>query len=206
MIKKLKFIFIISICALLIFSSINICNASASSKSFGDSELISARDSVDFSVYGLKKLGYDPTYEHYGDIHVVNDLLPWINNTGNGYALYLQMHGDTDIMIDSYCNTLEPYEVGGNWDLVFLDFSNSAATDNFANAFHTTGYDNRGFLGWDGEIYTTEARIFGYYFWTQEVTTGTIQLCAISASSSVPGYDNAPIRFYGDEYYYGYAR
>lgn len=206
MIKKLNYIFVVFLCALLIFSSIYVCNASASSKSFGDSDLSSARDCVDFSVYGLQQLGYSPTYQLYGDLNLVTDVLPWINNTGNGYAFYIQIHGEENLMIDSSCNTLEPSEVGGNWDLVFLDFSDSAANGNFANAFHTTGYSNRGFLGWDGDIYTTDARTFSYYFWTQHVTTASLASAAIFATSSVPGSNSAPIAYYGDTNYYGYAR
>lgn len=137
MINKLKFIFIATLTAIVIFSSISICNASASSKCFGHGEISSAGDCVDFAMYGLEKLGYSPRYRSYGDI-LHTEILSWLKNTGNGYAFYIQTHGNSEFFIDAFNNTLSPEEIaGGNWDLVFMDFSESAATSNFADALHT---------------------------------------------------------------------
>lgn len=206
MINKLKFIFVTTLVAILVFSSVSICNASASSKCFGNGDISSAGDCVDYAMYGLQRLGYSPRYRSYGDI-VYTDILSWLTNTGNGYAFYIQTHGNSSFFMDAYNNTLSPSEIaGGNWDLVFMDFSDSAATPAYADALHCRTYANRCFLGWEDEIFTTPSSLFNYYFWTQMVTCTPIAQAAIYASSSAYGSGETPIGFYGDATYYGYAR
>ena len=205
MIKKSKLFVILLISIIFILAGTGVCNASASSKSFGYSGLSSAEDCVDYSLYGLDSLGYDPNYNSYGVINKP-EILNWIGNTGNGYAFYIQSHGNSSYFEDGVGNKIYPSECGGNWDLVFLDFSDSAASSNYADAFNTTGYSNRCFIGWYDTIYTSYADEFGYYFWIEEVGTSSIYLAALSAAGSVPGAGTTPISFYGDSDYDGSAR
>lgn len=179
-------------------------NASASSKVFSSSQSGYYSNCAVYAVYGMQTLGYT-TYSSVGAI-TKSDMLSWIGNTGDGYAFYVHTLGGSGYFSDYYGNTINSSDITGNWDFVYIDSSYSAATNSLANAFHTTGYSNRCFLGWSNTVTTSNSKSFNYYFWLDYVGTSSIQLAAINAAAMVPGAGTTPIKLYGSTTYTGAAR
>lgn len=188
----------------LIISSASTCNAAASAKVFGNSQSASYNNCAAYAVSGLSKLGYSCTSE-VGAI-TRNSMLSWIGNTGNGYAMYVHTLGGSGYFNDYYGYSITSSMISGNWDFVFIDSSYSAADTTLANAFHSTGYSNRCFLGWSGSITSSNAENFGYHFWIDQVGSSSIRSAAVNAAAAVPGSGTTPIRLYGSTTYTGAAR
>lgn len=180
-------------------------HASASAKVFSNSRSSYYNSSGSYAVYGLGKLGYSTT-SALGAI-TRDSMLEWIGNTGNGYAMYVHTLGGAGYFNDYYGNSINSSMISGNWDFVYIDSSNSAASTALANAFHTTGYSSRCFLGWNGDVTTANADSFNYYFWMTYVGGGSsIRSAAVNAASCVPGSGTTPIKLYGSTTYTGAAR
>ena len=133
-------------------------------------------------------------------------MLEWINNTGNGYAMYVHTFGGTGYFNDYYGYSIDNSMISGNWDFVYIDSSYSAANTDLANAFHSVGYSNRCFLGWSGTVTSANSETFNYHFWLNNVGNTSIRLAAVNAASSVPGSGTTPIKLYGSTTYTGTAR
>lgn len=167
--------------------------------SYGSLTLSLARD-------GMSKLGYNIV--QYNDcVTSKSTIMNYINMSGSNYGLYLKSHGSpTDLAVingqfDTYINVSE---VSGNWHFVFLDGCSTAADSRWADAFHTTGYSGRGFLGWYQTVWTDDVYEFSKSFWNQ-VGSKSLRDAALAAASTVPGSGTTPIRMYGDKSYYGWA-
>lgn len=199
-----KLISIISIFLLLLIGLTSTCHASASAKVFTNSKSAYYNNCGGYAVSGLGKLGYSCT-SSMGAI-TKDSMLQWIRNTGNGYAMYVHTLGQDGAFSDYYGNIINSSMISGNWDFVFIDASNSAASASLANAFHTTGYSNRCFLGWYNSVTSANAETFDYYFWLTYIGTSSVRNAALNAASCVPGSGTTPIRLYGSTSYTGAAR
>lgn len=199
-----KLISIISIFLLLLIGLTSTCHASASAKVFTNSKSAYYNNCGTYAVNGLGKLGYSCT-SSMGAI-TKDSMLQWIGNTGNGYAMYVHTLGGDGYFNDYYGYSIDSSMISGNWDFVFIDSSSSAASATLANAFHTTGYSSRCFLGWYNSVYTSNAETFGYYFWLTYIGTSSVRNAALNAASCVPGSGTTPIRLYGSTTYTGAAR
>lgn len=180
------------------------CHASASAKVFSSSQSSYYQSCASYASSGLSSLGYSCTTT-MGPI-TKDSMLSWIQNTGNGYAMYVHTLGGTGYFNDYYGNSINSSMISGNWDFVYIDSSYSAANNSLATAFHTTGYSNRCFLGWYNAITTSNSNTFNYYFWLEYVGKSSIRVAALNASSCVPGSGTTPIRLYGSTTYTGAAR
>ena len=200
--KKIISIFLVILLFITIFSTT--ANAAASAKVFASSKSGYYNDCAVYAKYGLEDLGYSVSTS-IGAI-TKSSMLSWIGNTGNGYAFYVHTFGGTGYFNDYSGKSIDADDISGNWDLVYIDSSNSAKTNELARAFHTVGYSDRCFLGWYNPVTTSNANTFNYYFWTEYVTHATIRSAALAAASRVPGDGTTPIRFYGDTSYDGSAR
>lgn len=200
--KKVISIFLILTTLVSIFATTS--NAATAAKVFANSKSSVYNDSAGYAAAGLKKLGYSVSTTT-GAIKK-STILNWITGTSNGYAFYIHTYGGSGYFNDYSGNSIDKDDISGNWDFVYIDSSYSAKTDALAKAFHTTGYSNRCFLGWSGSVSVSNANLFNYYFWTEEVTHASIRSCAISAASSVPGEGSTPTKLYGSTTYKGTAR
>ena len=179
-------------------------HASASAKVFSSSQSTFYTNCGAYAVSGLQTLGYSVT-SSVGAI-TKSDMLAWIGNTGNGYAMYVHTLGGSGYFNDYYGNSINSSNISGNWDFVYIDSSYSAATNSLATAFHTTGYSNRCFLGWYNAVTTANSETFNYYFWMTYIGSTTVRLAAINAAALVPGSGTSQIRLYGSTTYTGAAR
>lgn len=200
--KIISIILLITI-ILTVFSST--CNAAASAKVFASNKSAYYHDCAVYAVDGLGRLGYSPCTSSIGNI-TRDSMLEWINNTGNGYAMYVHTFGGSGYFNDYFGYSIDSSMISGNWDFVYIDSSYSAATSELADAFHTTGYTSRCFLGWSGEVTTSDSDLFNYYFWISYVGTSSIRLAAVNAAANVPGSGTTPIKLYGSTTYTGTAR
>lgn len=189
---------------LIISVSAGSCHASASAKVFSSSKSAYYNDCATYATSGLKKLGYSCTTVT-GAI-TKNSMLTWIGNTGDGYGMYVHTLGGSGYFNDYYGYSIDSSMISGYWDFVYIDSSQSAATSALADAFHTTGYTNKCFLGWSNNVTTANSKTFNYYFWLECVGTSSIRTAALNAAASVAGTGTAPIRLYGSTTYTGAAR
>ena len=203
MVKNKKFVFCIFIILMMSFLMATVSNAAESAKCFGNSACPSAADSTGYAVYGFQRLGYT-TYSAYGGI-TRSAMLDWIHTSSNNYGFYVQTFGGDGYFNDHDGISVHASDITGNWHLVFIDCSDSAASTTLANAFKIYGYSNRGFLGWSNDVYSSSTRMFNYYLWTDFVTSVSIRQAAVNAAALVPGSGTTPIRFYGDSSWMGYA-
>ena len=199
-----KIISIVLLLLILVSTLATTVNASASAKVFSSSQSAYCTNCGVYAVSGLQTLGYSTT-SSVGTI-TKSDMLAWIGNTGNGYAMYVHTLGGSGYFADYYGNTISSSDISGNWDFVYIDSSYSAATNALATAFHTTGYTSRCFLGWSNSVSTANSASFNYYFWLSYVGSTTIQLAAINSAACVPGNGTTPIKLYGSTTYTGAAR
>lgn len=199
-----KIISIITIFLLLIMSLTSTCHASASAKVFTNSQSAYYNNCGTYAVNGLGNLGYSCT-SSMGAI-TRDSMLEWIGNTGNGYAMYVHTLGSDGYFNDYYGYSIDSSMISGNWDFVYIDASYSAESATLANAFHTTGYSNRCFLGWYSGVTAADSESFNYYFWLTYVGTSSVRNAAINAAACVPGSGTTPIRLYGSTTYTGAAR
>ena len=169
-IKRLGFCLIIFV---FIISISSLSFASASAHCFGNINLSTAEECVDSAILGFDCLNYSPVYNTYGAL-TKEGILNWIHNTGNGYGFSIRTSGSDECFVDSYGNAIYPSDITGNWDLVFLDFAYSGENSNFAQAFKTVGYSNRGCISWTSSVSGSKAEDFSYYFWNVYITTRTL--------------------------------
>ena len=199
-----KLISIVSIILLLLIVLTSTCHASASAKVFSNSQSAYYSNCGGYAVKGFSTLGYSCT-SSLGAI-TRDSMRQWIGNTGNGYAMYVHTFGGDGYFNDYYGNSITSSMISGNWDFVYIDSSYSAASATLANAFHTTGYSSRCFLGWYGNVSTSNSETFNYYFWLTYIGTGAVRNAALNAAARVPGSGTTPIRLYGSTTYTGAAR
>ena len=190
---------------ILLFTLSSTANAAASAKVFSNGNSGHCQNCAVYAVDGLSRLGYSPCTSSIGAI-TRSSMLEWIGNTGNGYAMYVHTFGGTGYFNDYYGYSIDSSMISGNWDFVYIDSANSAASTELANAFHTVGYTNRCFLGWNGVVTTANSDTFNYYFWLTYVGTSSIRNSALNAASCVPGAGTTPIKLYGSTTYTGVAR
>lgn len=201
-----KIISSILIMIILLIACSSVCNAAASAKSFSNGKSVYYTNCGAYAADGFGRIGYSPSASSFGAI-TKESMLEWINNTGNGYAMYVHTFGGTGYFNDYYGYSIDASKISGNWDFVYIDSGYSAATNELAQAFHTIGYSNRCFLGWSSSVAIVDAECFNGYFWLNFVGRGgSIRSCALNAASSVPGSGTTPTRFYGDTTYTGVAR
>ena len=200
--RKIISIFLLLIILVSIFSTT--VNAAASAKVFASSKSAYYNDCAVYAKYGLEELGYSVSTS-IGAI-TKSSMLSWIGNTGNGYAFYVHTFGGNGYFNDYSGSSIDADDISGNWDLVYIDSSYSAKTDELAEAFNTVGYSKRCFLGWYDGVTTYNSNTFNYYFWTEYVSHATIRSAALAAASRVPGSGTTPIRLYGSTTYDGSAR
>lgn len=189
---------------ILLFTLSSTANAAASAKVFTNGNSGYYHNCGVYAVDGLSRLGYSTTSSMGGITRA--SMLEWIGNTGNGYAMYVHTFGGTGYFNDYYGYSIDSSMISGNWDFVYIDSANSAASTELANAFHTVGYTNRCFLGWNGVVTTANSDTFNYYFWLTYVGTSSIRNAALNAASCVPGAGTTPIKLYGSTTYTGAAR
>ena len=199
-----KIISIVSIFLLLLIVLTSTCHASASAKVFTNSQSAYYNNCGGYAVSGLGKLGYSCT-SSMGAI-TRDSMLQWIRNTGNGYAMYVHTVGGNGYFNDYYGYSIDSSMISGNWDFVYIDSSYSATSTTLANAFHTTGYSSRCFLGWYNGVTSANSETFNYYFWLTYIDTSSVRNAAINAAACVPGSGTTPIRLYGSTTYTGVAR
>lgn len=200
--KKIISLTLILLIVFTVFSTT--CHASASAKVFANSKSGYYNNCGTYAISGLGNLGYSCT-SSLGAI-TRDSMLAWIKNTGNGYAMYVHTYGGSGYFNDYYGYSITSSMISGNWDFVFIDSSHSAADATLANAFHTTGYTNRCFLGWYNAVYLNNSETFNYYFWLTYVGHSSVRNAALNAASMVPGSGTTPIRLYGSTTYTGVAR
>lgn len=189
---------------ILLFTLSSTANAAASAKVFTNGQSSYYHNCGVYAVDGLSRLGYSTTSSMGGITRA--SMLEWIGNTGNGYAMYVHTFGGTGYFNDYYGYSIDSSMISGNWDFVYIDSANSAANSDLANAFHTVGYTNRCFLGWNGTVTTANSDTFNYYFWLTYVGNSSIRSAAINAAAHVPGSGTTPIKLYGSTTYTGAAR
>ena len=199
-----KIISIVLLLVVVIAAFSTTVQASASAKVFSSSQSAYYNNCGVYAISGLQTLGYSVT-SSLGAITKAS-MLSWIGNTGNGYAMYVHTLGGSGYFSDYYGNTINSSNISGNWDFVYIDSSYSAATSSLANAFHTTGYSNRCFLGWSGTITTLNSNTFNYYFWLTYIGNTSVRTAAVNAAASVPGSGTTPTKLYGSTTYTGAAR
>lgn len=164
-------------------------------------------ETVSLATLSFQKLGYINEFgaNKYTTTNSKSTVLNYISGTGNNYGFYVNSHGATNaIVLDKNDNQqiiLYP-EISGYWHLVFLDCCNSAINENFSNAFHTSGYSNRAFLGWYTTVTTYGSREWWGYFYNYVGTTGLRDACLLAADKCS---NSTPIKMYGDKEWYGYA-
>lgn len=199
-----KIISILLLVILITSVSAGTCHASASAKVFSSSKSSYYNNCGTYAQSGMQKLGYSCTSE-LGAI-TKSSMLSWIGNTGNGYAMYVHTFGGSGYFNDYYGSSIDSSMISGYWDFVYIDSSQSAATSALADAFHTTGYTNKCFLGWSGNVTTSNSSTFNYYFWLNYVGSSSIRTAALNAAGNVAGSGTTPIRLYGSTTYTGAAR
>lgn len=196
----------IVIIAILLITLSSTCHASASAKVFANGKSGSGHPCAVYAVDGLGRLGYSPCTSSIGQITKAS-MLEWINNSGNGYAMYVHTFGGSGYFNDYYGNSIGTASISGNWDFVFIDSAYSAQTNALANAFHTTGYSNRCFLGWSGDVTVYNSELFNYFFWIEYIDGSlSVRTAAVHAAGRVAGSGTTPIRLYGSTTYTGAAR
>lgn len=158
---------------------------------------------------GMQKLGYNIT-EYNDTVTNRQTILNYITDSGNHYAMYLNGHGSNDVFaIQQYGGSdtiITPTNntIRGYWHFIFMSSCYSAATDSFANAFKTTGYSNRAFMGWYKEVATAWSYTWAEVFWSH-VGENTLRQVALDATSVSTTPGTTPIRMYGDKTWYGWA-
>ncbi len=123
----------------------------------------------------------------------------------NSYAFYFSGHGtSTTIRGNSGTWTLRIEDVATkDWHFVFLDACSTGASNKWATAFGITNNSgSRAWLGWYKDVTISAAKRFNQEFWPL-VVYYSIRDAALKAADEVPGYETAPIRFYGDPIYCG---
>lgn len=210
MIKSMKNKLIISL--ILFISLVSILTSAFASTDeaglFCTSDLTNSYGSLTLGLAntGMQGLGFTIT-AYNTSVNSRTTVMNYINSSGNNYGFYLKCHANSSLLAIVSGNSssyIYPSDISGNWHFVFLDGCSTAASSNFASAFHTVGYSSRGFLGWYTTVYTDKAYAFSQVFWNQ-VGTNTVRDAALTAAASVPGSGTTPIKYYGDTSYHGWA-
>ena len=97
---------------------------------------------------------------------------------------------------------LYPSDISGNWHLVLLNSCSGGANSSFADAFHITGYSNRGFVSWYTTITNKGLKEWGPIF---NSLLGTMSVREAHKAAAESCEESTPARFYGDTSWYGWA-
>lgn len=215
---KVKKIIITILIFSLIILQFNSVNAADQYKAFKSSiyavgdvtvEVANAVNSaVTWGVATFNKLGYINAGYYANTYYTVNnkqDVLNWINYSGNNYGFYIYAHGTQnwiEVVQGDSSTYIYPNEISGNWHLVFLDSCSCNATNAFATKFHTDGYSNRATLGWYTIIQHVDS---ADWWWRFNDVAGTTNLRAACLDAAGKCSGSTPIRMYGDTSWSGYA-
>lgn len=174
----------------------------------GQESADAVNSAVAYGVYTFQKLGYINAIGT-NKYTLTNDkdylFSNWLNVSGNNYGFYIYAHGSSSVFALENGNSstyVYPDEISGNWHLVFLDSCSCMATDNFADAFNTVGYNNRATLGWYNTIEHVNSADWWSNFYPKVGTTNLRSAC-LSAADQCEG--STPIRMYGDKAWDGKA-
>lgn len=154
----------------------------------------------------MASLGWNSLPKYVDDDASVGTQILDYWNSSTAYAFFCMAHGGWGSLSDNRTWYRYSTEVTGNWYFVFLDACDTAVTTEWANAFKTIGYSNRGFLGWYDLVYTDASANFDRQFWPQLVSqthSNNIKDAAIWAAAQVTQY--TPIGYSGGRYYNGRA-
>lgn len=210
--KIKNFFYIIIIFSSIILTAVTTSNASNNQvKHFvmsNVSNFYGTSDIMSNTLYTFSKLGYNNCsnggsggYET-ADIYAVNN---YIHLSGNNYALSFLGHGTNvsgTLQINDGNMALTPASVSGNWHLVLLNSCSGGATSAFADAFHITGYSNRGFVGWSSTITNIALLEWGPKF---NAYLGTMSVRMAHKTAAEKCQNSTPARFFGDTSWYGWA-
>lgn len=179
---------------------------SVDGKAFAYSGVWNAQAKADLAHNGMASLGWNalPSYVA-GDASLATQILNYWNSS-TAYAFYVTCHGNSTEIGDGATWILNTSQVPGNWYFVFLDACDTAADNQWANAFKTIGYSNRGFLGWWDSVPADGSYYFDQYFWPEVVNrahSNNIFDAAVWSAAQVTEY--TPIGYKGDRYYNGSA-
>ena len=174
-------------------------------KAFGTDNVPFSDEDTTLANAGLQKLGYIMQPRQANVIDGGDITTYWARS--DAYGFYITCHGGQApnySISDNENWALFPNQVTGNWHFVYLDTCWCGQDTTWANAFKTNGYSSRGFMGWATEVDGNNTHLFNTYFWPL-VGTKSLRNAAIQAANNVPGAGTTPIRYYGDQYYYGWA-
>ena len=161
------------------------------------------RDTMALMVDVMQTLGYNNYYgtNRYHTTSSKQDVLNYINMTGNNYGFAVLAHGSTTYFSMGDSNQrITTNDISGTWHLVLLNSCHTCINNAFGVAFNTVGYDNRLIIGFYDEVTFSEA----YYFWrTVSEMAGTTNLDTIVCFAD--DLTLAPGVLWGDLSWDGYA-
>lgn len=169
----------------------------------------SAVQTTKYAVKTFQTLGYDikgglPILK-YTVTGLKSAILNWLSGDGNNYAFYVFAHGGSDnFTMENYDANqyVFPSDITGYWHFVFLNSCSGMATDVFARAFKTTGYNYRASLGWFNTVSNVASAEWWGYFKNVAGTTNIRSACLAAADQCS---HSTPIRIYGDKTWDGKA-
>ena len=179
---------------------------SVDAKAFAYTYIGYGQKCADLAHDGMANLGWNTQSSYVAsDASLGSQISSWWNGSSS-YAFYVASHGGPTTIGDNATWIRYTTDVSGNWYFVFLDACSTAVDTQWANAFKTTGYSNRGFLGWYASVKSIACYHFDQYFWTEVVNgahSNNIKDAAIWSAAQVTEY--TPIGYSGGRYYNGRA-
>lgn len=164
------------------------------------------RQTVLYTASVLQKLEYtnNAGTNQYVPVDSVQTILNYTNQAGNNYAVAIfghGMNGDTSkIFFNVGTSILNSSSITGNWHLAILNVCYLLADDTFPRAFNTVGYDHRATIGFRGDVFFDDNKV---YWKTFNDLAGSDSLGNIADySNSVSGCYSV---VYGDWNWNGYA-
>ena len=180
--KRIIKVFLIMIIVLILFSTTVF--AAEHFKAFASQTAINdagswGTDTMDLMVDVMQTLGYNNYYgtNRYHTTSSKQDVLNYINMTGNNYGFAVLAHGSTTHFSMGDSNQrITTSDISGTWHLVLLNSCRTCINNSFGVAFKTVGYDNRATIGFYDSVTFSES----YYFWrTISEMAGTADLNTI---------------------------
>ena len=162
-------------------------------------------DKMTWAASAMRRLGYSATSSSYTTSAMITDVQDYLSALGNEYAFYFSGHGNSSLLGFKRNGWIRTSDVDGNWHFVFLDACQTAVDTGWADAFNINGYNDRAYLGWNGNIQWGNGYLFAEEFWPLINGTNTVRQAAVDAAALVPGSGTTPIKFYGDTSYTGEA-
>lgn len=123
-----------------------------------------------YTVSVLQKLEYtnNAGTNQYLPVNSAQTILNYTNQAGNNYAVAIYGHGAAGnsgtIYFNNGASQLNSSSITGNWHLVILNVCYLLADDTFPKAFNTVGYDHRATLGFRGNVYFDENKVYWKVF------------------------------------------